>query len=238
VEISLPDELVSANPSIYLYSPDAPMQVLTGEKTGNKLSLTLPKFDIWSILWIGDEDNLQAGIAGYPTSTPLPIRTPLPTSTPMLSIEPGYVIYDDALAVGWQASPNDAEANLNSTTLVYQGSKAIEINARGWGALALSYKQPVDTSGYNELVFHVNPAGTNNLNFSITIFNQEKSVNYVFLVDYLDGKPLQPNEWRMIIIPLSDLNPDGAAFDRIFVQNESDEPATFYLDEMFFTAEP
>ncbi len=229
VEITLPDGLVSGNPTINLYSPDTAMHVLTGELTGNKLSLTLPEFDIWSVLWIGDKASLQTGIAAHPTSTPLPTATATP------QIEPGYVIYDDTLTGGWQASPYDAEIDLNATALVYQGSKAIELKALGWGALNLSYTEAVDTTGYDSLVLNVNPAGMDNLNISVTIFDQEKSVHYVYVADYLNGTTLRPNEWRTVVIPLSDLNPDGAAFNRIFISNESDRPASFYLDELFFT---
>ena len=119
----------------------------------------------------------------------------------------------------------------------YQGSQAIALSAEGWGWLDLSYREDVDTGGFNSLVLHVNPGETENLEFSVTIFNNEQSVNYVFLSAFLEGQPLEKNAWRRVVIPLSDLNPQGAPFNRIFFQNESDNPASFSLDEIFFAAQ-
>ncbi|MHC1740114.1 MAG: hypothetical protein AB9897_03270 [Anaerolineaceae bacterium] len=230
VEITLPEELKTDNPTIYLYSPDAPMQELNGEITGDQLLLTLPEFNVWDVLWIGTIDDLQLQVNSYPTSTPLPTATPTP------SYKPGMIIYHDGLSEGWQPFPDgNAATNMESTVMVYQGSNSIEMITQSWGTLALDYNQTIDSSRYAWMVINVNPADTANLNFYIRFYDQENEVKSVLAADYLEGNPLQPNQWRRILIPLSDLNPEGVPFNRILIQNESINPATFYLDEIFFS---
>jgi hypothetical protein len=230
VEIKLPLTFTTNQPSVYLYSPEQDIKELNGVISDNKLILTIPEINIWSVLLIGDPTTLQTTIASYPTITPMPANTPTP------SLKTGTVIYDDKLQNPWQKVIDKAEVDLASTKTVGKGLNSIEIDAQGWGSLILTTTTPIKFSGDQYLVLLINSADRQNLELSFTLFSENQSINYVFLSGYLGSKPLKANEWREIMIPMSELNPEGKSFNTIFIQNESDNPALYFLDEIHFAA--
>ena len=141
-----------------------------------------------------------------------------------------YVIYDDALASGWNNWSSWAANNLADTTQVHAGSAAISVTPGGWGGFVLQNGGPaMDTSGYHTLVFWINGGPTGGQ--SIGIGPIQGSV----WGPGSTGLPaLQANTWQKVEIPLSSLGVDGSAgITGFYFQNWTGTDApTFYIDDI------
>ncbi len=177
--------------------------------------------------WIGTECTSQPA---WPTATPWPTITP---TVDMASIQGGQLIYADDLADGWMASEYLSTYDLKSSKTAAEGPFSIKVSAlEAWGALKLTFQQNVDTSGYEWLVFQLNPGDIQDISLSVTIFSGRKNLTYVYVEDVAGGKPLSPSQWTRVVIPLNTLNPEGASFDSFYFELDTKQPGTFYLDDI------
>jgi len=180
------------------------------------------------------EDVLRSfyGAAPRPTAAPRPAATPTPVPDP----DSVLVIYDDALAAGWDDWSWDAQVNLGSLDLVEQGESAIAVSVQPYGALSLSNPRGVRSRPHQWLqfdIFHIRePDG-----YLIVLIN-EYPANWGFRQNlsnpiYIEGGRLIQGDWQRVRIPLADLGiQGGASITRISIQEQSGIPQTFLVDEI------
>ena len=139
-------------------------------------------------------------------------------------------LYDNNLAPGW-LSWSWATVDFADTTAAHSAPNSISVSAGTWGALYLAYQgQPLDTSGYNTLVFWANggPSGGQQVTISAAVnFNGNGLPSYTI-------QSLPANTWQKYEIPLAALGVQGQANITNFgFMNSSGAPApTFYIDDI------
>ena len=137
------------------------------------------------------------------------------------------VVYDDALAAGWEDWSWDSTVNLANGTPVKSGtaSAAVSYNA-AWAGFSLRTALPLSGADYDAIRFWVygDPGGN-----SLQLYTQAT-----------DGGAAGPafafsalaNSWTEIVAPLSSLG-SPAAIARITVQDNSGlAQPTFYIDDL------
>jgi hypothetical protein len=141
------------------------------------------------------------------------------------------IIYNGALASGWQNSSYNAAENLSATAPVYSGkySAAVSINS-AWGAFAI-YHLDMNDSAYEFLSFWINggPSGGQNLQLYGTLGTPIVPQNQRY---YLDVPAA--NTWQQCLVPLAALGVGNATnFTGFAIQDAvgSSEP-TFYVDDI------
>ena len=140
------------------------------------------------------------------------------------------IIYDDALASGWQDWSWAQHYDLAATAPVHSGSHSIAVTFGAWEGLRL-HKSSVDTLGTTHLHFYIHGGTTGGQS----------------LVVYLDldvggspqtgpAVPVSPptaNAWAEVLLPLSALNPTEATVTGITWQSWSGaSQPTLYIDDV------
>ena len=133
------------------------------------------------------------------------------------------IIYDDALADGWQDWSWDGTYDFSHTTTVHSGNNAIAATYTAvWGGLKLHHAG-ISTIGYTDLQFWLHGGATGG-----------QAVR-VYLNDTNPDVSLTPtaNSWQQVTIPLTDFGSPAQITD-ITWQDESGNPTTptFYLDDI------
>jgi hypothetical protein len=110
------------------------------------------------------------------------------------------VVYDDALAAGWENWSWDTTADFESTTQVHSGTKAIAVtHTAAWAGLSLRAATPVNTAGYAAIAFWVyGGAGGSQLTVN-TQATDDGDVSASFDITAPAGV------WTAITVPLTDL---------------------------------
>ena len=163
-----------------------------------------------------------------------PPRSP-PTPTPQPDYGRTLQIYADGLGSHWQDWSWNATRNLSATDQVYSGTQAISVMLGAWGALSLWH--PTFSSGpYHWLEFYVrgSPSGQQYL---WALVNTEGDVALrkrpVDDCRYIDGGAIEAETWKLVRIPLSDLNATGQSLVRVSIQDRSGQAETaFWVDEL------
>lgn len=132
---------------------------------------------------------------------------------------PQFVIYDDALASGWQDWSWDTVIDLNGTSPTWNGS-AFAVNATitgAWGAFSPAMASgSVDTIGYDSIKFYVHGGTAPDKALSFVTENDSglsTSVQFAAVAGI----------WTEVTVTLDQLgNPDSIA--RLYFQNASDSP--------------
>lgn len=142
-------------------------------------------------------------------------------------------IYTDDLGPGWEDWSWDARVDLFSISPVSSGTHAISVTAQAWGALSLHHES-FDSSPYHWLEFYVRKSSSEQ---QLRAFvNDERGVELRYRsVDdcrYTEGKAIEPGVWTKVRIPLSHLNALGRVLQRVSIKNYSDQPSSFWIDEI------
>ena len=100
-------------------------------------------------------------------------------------------------------------------------------------ALALHYNN-FDTSPYYwlELFVYKSSDASSVQVFANDEFDQELRSHPVEDCRYTQGQPILPEVWTWVRIPLKDLNVSHRMLQRVSIGNNSDQPYTFYVDEI------
>jgi uncharacterized repeat protein (TIGR01451 family) len=147
------------------------------------------------------------------------------TVDPALGQAPAeMVVYDDALASGWQNWSWDTTVNLSNASPVYSGTASIAVTyTSAWGGLYL-HANSVDISAYDTLRFWLHGGSTG---------GQEISVG----IDY-NGNSYQvtatTGTWQRVDVPLSELGSPTTVSDLVWQDGVGGTQPTFYLDEVVF----
>ncbi len=138
----------------------------------------------------------------------------------------GLVVYEDALAPGWQDWGSwNGNYDYSNTSPTYDGSGAsIAVTYTGaWGGLYL-HANSVDLSGYDTLRFwlHGGSAGGQQI-YVVIDFNDEGH-----------QVTATAGTWQLVEISLSDLGSPTTVTDLVWQDNSGGAQPTFYLDEVSF----
>jgi chitinase len=145
----------------------------------------------------------------------------------------GTVVYEESLLSPWINTSWNATVNFNSTEQKYEGSKSIKVVQGAWGALRLHSGQwgnsvPVNTTSYDTFEFAVHGGA---VGISVCVFFQNDQAQSFPSVK---NNWVQPNQWQVISIPISQLNPNNQIVHSVVIQDLSGRQRTYYVDNIRF----
>jgi alpha-N-arabinofuranosidase len=138
------------------------------------------------------------------------------------------VVYDDALAPGWQ-NWSWAVTDTAHADTVHSGSVSLAVTPAAWSAAYLrSAAAPVDTQGLLNLTFwvHGGPAGGQRLQVAAVVNDVAQPA--------IPIAALAPNTWQRISVPLSALGAENRNdVNGFWVQEGAGQDSpTFYIDDV------
>lgn len=152
------------------------------------------------------------------------------------------LLFDDGLDPFFQSWSFDVAADLAATDPTYHGSArsiAVTYQPGNWGALWLVRPGgDIDLSGYAAIRFAIHGGTTGGQAIRVQAGSgiNYPAANEVNLTQYLPGGPVA-NEWRVVTIPLSDLNLQSSSLGSIAFQSAVNSgQSTFYLDDLRLVA--
>jgi hypothetical protein len=157
-----------------------------------------------------------------------------PTSGPYPDPREPLVIYNDDLAPGWQDWSWDAACDLASTDQVFSGSRAISVTLDPWGGLSL-WHDAWEPTPYLWLEFFIRAASPSVALWAFLYDGDGNELRRRPVDDcrYIEGGAIEPGTWRLVRIPLADLQASGKDLTRIAIQERSGASNTaFWIDEM------
>lgn len=144
------------------------------------------------------------------------------------------IAYDDALQSPWVNNSWSASTSFGSTEQKQSGTSSIKTTlTSAWGALSLHYGA-WGSEG-------INPASYTGLEFAVYAPVSGTSLSIFFESDNGQTFPkvntgtIAAGSWRVISVPMSQLNPNGITINRISIQEISGTTKTFYIDNLKFT---
>jgi len=151
------------------------------------------------------------------------VRTATPTPAPAADLW----IYRDALLSPWQSWSWSAKVYFNDTSKKYAGTRSIKVVQNAWGALSLENGPGgLDPSRYSAVSFAVN-GGASGIRLGVML---EDAASDAF--PEIDLGNIPANTWRVVSVPMSQLNPAGKAFDRVDIQHIGNAGRTYWVDEL------
>jgi len=142
-------------------------------------------------------------------------------------------IYQDTLLTPWR------DTSWNSTNLyrnleqVYSGAYSVKATQTAWGALSVR-------SGPTGAPIDVDPAQYSRFEFAVYNTMPGLVLNVFCYNDNGDPFPdvlqntVPANQWTVISVPMSQLNPNGYTIHRVNVQNYTRLSPVYYVDDMHF----
>ncbi|MFN2271567.1 MAG: alpha-L-arabinofuranosidase, partial [Anaerolineae bacterium] len=149
----------------------------------------------------------------------------LSLSYPVRSIQAAdEVVYDDALAAGWEDWSWGTNVNRSNSSPTHSGSASIAVTyTSAWGGLYL-HANSVDLSAYDTLRFwlHGGSAGGQQIYVEIDFNGDGYEVTAT------------AGTWQLVEIPLSELGSPATVSDLVWQDNVGGAQPTFYLDDIAF----
>ena len=142
------------------------------------------------------------------------------------------LIFADALQSPWVNNSWSATVTFGSTEQAYAGTSSIKtVLSAAWGALSAHDGSwgtaGVTTSSYKSLDFAVYPTTSTSLSI---FFENDAGQSF----PGVSSGTLPANTWTVISIPVTKLNPNGQAVNRVDIQDVSGAVKTFYVDNFRF----
>jgi hypothetical protein len=153
--------------------------------------------------------------------------------TPGIDYTHTMAVYTDSLGVGWENWSWSGNYNFVFTETVASGAFAISATAQPWGAVALHHDN-FDSSPYYWLELYVYKSTDAS---SLVVWandgdDQPLRDRPVEDCRYTEGQLITPGIWTRVRIPLKDLNASNRMIQRLSIGNDSDQPFTFYVDDV------
>ncbi len=143
------------------------------------------------------------------------------------------IIFSDARKLGWENWSWDCDCDEKSTRYVRGGQYSMSVTLRGFGGLAFAFRSGIETEGYRKLEFYINGGDVGGQ--QLKVYVNDKLGNGIRKPVALEK--LSPQEWKLISIPLPDLDAENIIICKI---NISDTPGqstpTFFLDDLSLVA--
>lgn len=171
------------------------------------------------------EDILRSWYGGPPRAT----STPPPPDYGV-----GQAVYDDSLGSGWEDWSWDAARDPAATGQVYGGPRAISVTLGAYGALSLHHT--AFDSSYSWLELYVRGASSGSTGLWV-FFNDASGAELrkrpIDDCAYTAGGALEPDTWKRVLIPVSDLNPAGVQLSKLTLQERNGRAGTsLWIDEI------
>ncbi len=147
------------------------------------------------------------------------------------------VIYDEAMASGWNNWSYGGTFTEDSTEQVSSGTYSIKaIYAGSYGAL-YPRNGNLTTAIYDNVEFDMYIDSGSGLSMVLGAFDDGNATNlgYVAIEDYLPGNVFTFDEWNTVTIPLADINADNLTNEDIGFYFESANAATVFFDNIQLT---
>ncbi len=138
------------------------------------------------------------------------------------------VIFDDALAPGWNNWSWGSYVDFNLSSPVQSGTNSLGFYPAAWGGLYLHSGNPVDTTPYTGLTFALNTVYQNQ-KFQVTIYGLDNKPLGSASLDKFGGDP-PVGSWKVYTIPLSALNASNKQISGIVLQNSANYSELVYAD--------
>ncbi|MBD3615414.1 MAG: hypothetical protein HUJ22_02495 [Gracilimonas sp.] len=142
-------------------------------------------------------------------------------------------VYTDDLISPWINTSWNASIDYQNTEKVQSGTRAIKVVQNKWGSLSMhsgswSNAQNVNPSEYSAIEFAVYSTSSEN-SFSVMLENDEGQS-----FPKVKHGSIPANQWVIISIPMSELNPNNNTIHRIDLLEGSGVQKTYYVDNLRF----
>jgi chitinase len=150
------------------------------------------------------------------------------TSIPIVS---NLLIYQDSLASSWMNTSYNATVTFNSTAYRYAGAYAVKVVQGAWGAFSVhngTWASPVamNPSAFTSLQFAVS-GGASGITLNVALQNDSGKSFPTITVGAVAA-----NVWKVVTVPITQLDPSGYVFQRVDIMEESGVTKTYYLDNI------
>lgn len=158
-----------------------------------------------------------------------------PSPTPPGSTE--GLVYDDALQNPWINASWSATIDFSSAERIYAGQRSVKVIQNAWGSLSLhngDWSNSVD----------ITPGQYERIDFAIYGLNQDLIIDVMLENDQGYSFPrvrygtVTANQWTVVSIPMSQLNPDNQIVHRVDLLEVSGQKRTYYVDNVQFFTSP
>jgi hypothetical protein len=170
------------------------------------------------------EDILRAWYGGGPPPPQPPTMLPDYSKT--------MDIYTDGLAADWQDwSWWTTALNMAATDQVLNGTQSISVTLQPWGALSL-WHPAFDSSQYHWLEFYIRGSSTGQHLTAFFSTEDGAELDHVPVDDcrHIAGGTIDAGTWKLVRIPLSDLNRQGKILTRLTIQDRNSQGSSFWID--------
>ena len=146
---------------------------------------------------------------------------------------PSLWVYQGSLQSPWNNASWNAALTFNSSEQKYSGANSIKVVQGIWGGLSLH-------SGYWNAPVPVNPSQYQSAEFAVYGGTSGVSIVVVLQNDPGNSFPrvtcgtIPANTWKLVSIPMSQLDPAGYVIHRISIMEISGTPRTYYVANLRF----
>ncbi len=167
------------------------------------------------------------GSGNSTTTSPITVQVK-PSSAPALSW-----IYADTLEAPWRDTSWSSTNVYNSKEQVYAGLYSLKTSQTAWGAVSVhsgrtNSETNLDPKLYSQFQFAVYNTAAN-LVLNVYCYNDSGNV---FPNVFQNNVPV--NQWTIISIPMSQLDPNNYKITRVNIQNYTQLSPTYYIDNVHF----
>lgn len=172
------------------------------------------------------------GIDDLPASHPH-VLPDGPMSTPR-----DVVIFDGALAAGWQDWSWSTHV-VGDATLLYDNHRTLSLHLANWSGLQL-HGETFDTLGLGYIQCWVRAAGGDKQAARIALVDESGSWTEAALIgDYTQGGAIAQDTWRLARVPLTDLHADAQRATGLVLQaGATQSQGTLYLADLRIVYHP
>ena len=158
-------------------------------------------------------------VTGKLSPTPVPILTPHPQKLPdgPASTPNDLVIFDGALASGWQDRSWGGHT-VGDSSVTYHGKPVISMDVNNWSGISL-HTDPFDTSGFAYLQCYASAESKGNQ--LITTWMDAGASIWLggsLLGDYTQGGAIVPGTWNLVRVPLDRLKATSVDSEGVILQ--------------------
>jgi hypothetical protein len=187
-----------------------------------------PCDDSYSPLQKPAENILRAWYGGPPLA-PQPFLLPDASHT--------SDIYSDGLASGWQNySWDTTRFDPAATDQKFSGAHSLAVTLSPWGAISLQHSA-LDLSEYRWLEFYIRGASGAEPRLKAFLDVTDGTLMDRIPVNdcrFVVGGTIGTEMWRLVRIPLGELNRQGKSLTKLTIQDQSGQGASFWIDSLRF----
>jgi len=143
------------------------------------------------------------------------------------------LIYQDGLLPPWRDTSWNSVIVYQSTEHIYAGAFSLKATQSAWGAVS-------ERSGTFGAAVDIDPADFIALEFAVYNTTPGLVLNVYCYNDYDDLFPnslridIPLNQWSIINVPMSELNPNNYVIHRVNIQNYTRVTSTYFVDNLHF----